>query len=300
MNRNENKQLQHEPTGYEAPSSRTNRQDVTPEDDFQSEPPEGKSNTAMIIAIVAAVIVVLGAAGFLGYLFFFSDNNKKADDSSQKSSAATQPAAETVAETQPPTAKKEVKIVTMPDIEGLSEADAYLALHAADIRFKVSREYSDEAEQNTVISQNPAADVSFPRTETAMIVISKGKEKEIHTSPTKPKTTKPAESSEDDSEEATSSSARSGDYLLPTADSAYLDESDLSDLNRERLNLALNEIFARHGRRFSDASIRAYFESKSWYHGTVSPDDFDMNVLNQFELYNLNLISGYQEDLGYR
>ena len=223
-------------------------------------------------------------------MFFFSDNNKKADDSSQTSAAATQPAAETVAETQPPTDKKEVKIVTMPDIEGLSEADAYLALHAADIRFKVSREYSDEAEQNTVISQNPAADVSFPRTETAMIVISKGKEKEIHTSPTKPKTTKPAESSEDDSEEATSSSA----------DSAYLDESDLSDLNRERLNLALNEIFARHGRRFSDASIRAYFESKSWYHGTVSPDDFDMNVLNQFELYNLNLISGYQEDLGYR
>ena len=158
------------------------------------------------------------------------------------------------------------------------------------------REYSNEVAINYVISQTPAADESFPRADGAVIVISKGKENEIHTSPTNPKTTKPKE----EASTGATKPAQSGDYLLPGSDSTYLSESDLTHLDREKLNLALNEIFARHGRRFSDASIRAYFESKSWYNGTVSPSDFDMSVLNQYELYNLNLISAYQEDLGYR
>ena len=272
----------------------------SPDDGFvdisQTEPPEQKSSTAMIIAVIAAVTVVLAAAGVLIYLFFFSGGNGKQAPSAPPTTIATQPATEATGETQPSTAKKEVKMVTMPAIEGLSETEAYLALNAADVRYKVRREYSNEVAINYVISQTPAADESFPRADGAVIVISKGKENEIHTSPTNPKTTKPKE----EASTGATKPAQSGDYLLPGSDSTYLSESDLTHLDREKLNLALNEIFARHGRRFSDASIRAYFESKSWYNGTVSPSDFDMSVLNQYELYNLNLISAYQEDLGYR
>lgn len=266
------------------------------------EQPEKKSNAAMIVAVVAAVTVVLAAAGILIYLFFFSGGNGKPVPAAKPAAPVTQTVTESsTAAAQPSTAKKEVKTVTMPDIEGLSETEAYLALNAADVRYKVRREYSSDVEINHVILQTPSAGENFPRTEDATVVISKGRENEIHTSPTKPPTTKPQDS-KPDSEATTGASkpSRSGDYLLPGSDSTYLDESDLAPLNREELNLALNEIFARHGRKFSDTSIRAYFESKDWYRGTVSPADFDMNVLNQYELYNLNLISSYQEDLGYR
>ena len=45
---------------------------------------------------------------------------------------------------------------------------------------------------------------------------------------------------------------------------------------------------------------KPYFESKEWYKGTVSGSDFDESVLNSCETYNINLIIGYQEKLGYR
>ena len=62
----------------------------------------------------------------------------------------------------------------------------------------------------------------------------------------------------------------------------------------------MNEIFARHGRIFTDSEISSYFKSKSWYRGTVSPDKFSMSVLNGYESYNFNLILDYQSELGYR
>ena len=51
------------------------------------------------------------------------------------------------------------------------------------------------------------------------------------------------------------------------------------------LQMAINEIYARHGRKFKTDSIREYFEGKSWYTGTIEPEAFDGNEGNYFNDY---------------
>lgn len=93
----------------------------------------------------------------------------------------------------------------------------------------------------------------------------------------------------------------SDDYSLPYSDSTYLTEEDLDGLTKDELRLACNELYARHGRKFKDADYQAYFNSKSWYHGTVDPEDFDDTaVFNQYELANRDFIIEYEKEKGYK
>ena len=91
-----------------------------------------------------------------------------------------------------------------------------------------------------------------------------------------------------------------GDYILPNSSTMYLSRSDIEHLSQEQLRIARNEIFARHGRMFSDEELQQYFDSKEWYSGTVSPDAFDADVLNDCERANATLIQSYEEEMGYR
>ena len=85
-----------------------------------------------------------------------------------------------------------------------------------------------------------------------------------------------------------------GTYICPNSDSRYLVKADLVGLSSWELLLARNEIFARHGRKFVDENIQAYFNSQSWYNGTVDPDDFDMTVFNEYELANIDFIKAHE------
>ncbi len=84
-------------------------------------------------------------------------------------------------------------------------------------------------------------------------------------------------------------------YLLPDSDSRVLSEADLAGLSHEQLCFARNEIYARHGRIFRTPQIAAYFNSKSWYHGTVEPDKFSESVFNSCETANIRLIKDYEK-----
>ena len=84
------------------------------------------------------------------------------------------------------------------------------------------------------------------------------------------------------------------DYLLPESNSRYLTESDLSGLTHEQLCFARNEIFARHGRIFKTPEIAAYFNSKTWYHGTISAENFSESVFNTYERTNIGFIRDYE------
>ena len=81
---------------------------------------------------------------------------------------------------------------------------------------------------------------------------------------------------------------------------ALLTAEDLSGLSPSRLRLARNEIYARHGRRFSDPALQRYFDSLSWYNGTIEPSDFNDNVFNSYERANCILIIDYEREHGYR
>ena len=64
-----------------------------------------------------------------------------------------------------------------------------------------------------------------------------------------------------------------------------------------------NEIYARHGRKFQSAELQNYFNSKSWYSGTIEAADFDESVLNDFEKKNAELLSSKEfsmESGGYK
>jgi hypothetical protein len=93
---------------------------------------------------------------------------------------------------------------------------------------------------------------------------------------------------------SSSSSSKSGDYVLPDSSSRYLKASDVKNLSSYQLMIARNEIYARHGRRFNDASLQQYFNSKSWYKGTTDPDKFSTSVFNDYEIKNIDLILSYE------
>lgn len=82
----------------------------------------------------------------------------------------------------------------------------------------------------------------------------------------------------------------STEYILYESNVRYLNDQDLEGLTKEQLRYARNEIYARHGRKFKDAELQAYFDSKSWYTGTIEPDSFSESLLNEYEKANTAFI----------
>ncbi len=97
------------------------------------------------------------------------------------------------------------------------------------------------------------------------------------------------------------------DYIIPDSNSRYLTMADVEGLSLREINYAKNEIYARHGRRFASKELQNYFNSKSWYKGTVDAENFDGSVFNAYERANADFLSevefsidskGYQLDAG--
>lgn len=92
------------------------------------------------------------------------------------------------------------------------------------------------------------------------------------------------------------------DYIFSDSDKRKLKMSELKEMSKDELRIARNEIMARHGRIFNDDALRNYFENKSWYDGTIAPDEFDKmkEILNSTERANAKLIEKYEKKMGYR
>jgi|GEM_PF-6003857 len=86
-----------------------------------------------------------------------------------------------------------------------------------------------------------------------------------------------------------------GEYIIPDSDRRRITADELDGMSAYSLKLARNEIYARHGRRFADAQLQSYFDSKSWYSGTIEPDDFSEDLLNQIEKDNVKLIKKFEK-----
>ena len=80
------------------------------------------------------------------------------------------------------------------------------------------------------------------------------------------------------------------DYLLPSSATVYLNEADVAGFSQQKLNYARNEIYARHGRKFVSQELTDYFNTTDWYEGTISPEEFDELVLNDYERANANFL----------
>lgn len=90
-------------------------------------------------------------------------------------------------------------------------------------------------------------------------------------------------------------------YILPDSSERLITEDDLEGFDKEQCRMARNELYARHGRIFEDEEIQAYFESKDWYFGMYTKDEFDENLLfSDIEIANRDTIVKYEKEHGYR
>ena len=83
-------------------------------------------------------------------------------------------------------------------------------------------------------------------------------------------------------------------YILPESSSRNYSYEELNQLDDNTLQMAINEIYARHGRRFSTPSLQEYFDNKTWYNGTIAPEAFDGNegaYFNAYESANRELMA---------
>lgn len=85
------------------------------------------------------------------------------------------------------------------------------------------------------------------------------------------------------------------EYILPESNTRAITDAEISALTPEQLRLAVNEIYARHGRKFNDSELQAWFNAKSWYSGTVAPENFSESVLSQVEKDNVAILSAARD-----
>lgn len=87
------------------------------------------------------------------------------------------------------------------------------------------------------------------------------------------------------------------DFIIADSNVRYLSEEDVRNLSIQQVNYAKNEIYARHGRKFASTELQEYFNSKSWYRGTIDGTTFDANYrnyLNDYEIKNAEFLSSVE------
>lgn len=86
------------------------------------------------------------------------------------------------------------------------------------------------------------------------------------------------------------------EYVLPMSNTKLYSKEYLICFDNNRLRIARNEIYARHGFEFENIYLQRYFESCSWYEGTVATGKFDESILNENEKSNLQAIKNAEEE----
>lgn len=103
---------------------------------------------------------------------------------------------------------------------------------------------------------------------------------------------------EDEEEmEIEANSIANSEYILPQSGSRILTYDDVSGLSLQEINYAKNEIYARHGRLFKSEELQNYFDGKSWYYGTIRPEDFQNSFLSDIESKNVEFLSDVEHGI---
>lgn len=85
-----------------------------------------------------------------------------------------------------------------------------------------------------------------------------------------------------------SSTQKSDEYIFPHSNDNVLTAKDIQGMSKDKLALARNEIFARHGYSFPSEPFKSYFGSKSWYKASNYSNDF--KELSPLERHNVKII----------
>lgn len=86
------------------------------------------------------------------------------------------------------------------------------------------------------------------------------------------------------------------EYVLPISSITPITREMISNFSDNDLWIARNEIYARHGRKFSNGYLQRYFDRLSWYQGTVEATGFDDSVLSQVERDNIAVLQAAETE----
>ena len=303
---------------------------------FYSQNPDGdqeetkKSKKGLVIAIIA-IVVVLGALATLGVIAyqkgFFSNlfgggSNKTQETTASQSSqnlteASSVPSTTVPATTQKPTEKTTESTELYPeDITGTFYDYATVVLEAQGYKVEIgSFETNSDYDYGYVISMSPGSDAPLKKGSTVTLTVSAGSGDDEdsdsnndneYTDDNDDNDTENSEDADDSDSDNNDSGSDDENSVTDTnvgsykGNTSYLTQSDVEKMEREELNLALNEIYARRGRIFSDESLDSYFRSQSWYTPKYDADAFAKNVVfNDYEEKNIALIRKVQVEKGY-
>ena len=261
--------------------------------------------------IVLCAVVVAAALGFIGFCVYNGLSNSSTDNKTTTAETATSAEVTTQAPSTavPTTVPATTEQVTTSSsynnvvpVVGYRYSYGKKLLEQAGFTVEISDyEYSYDYPEGYIISQTPEGDTSASTGTVVKLVISSGQiQRETEAPATQAQQSSNSQNSSSGNSNSQSSNAQSssntntnnnGGFIFPNSDSSYLSNAQVSTLSDNDLQLAINEIYARRGRIFKDASLNAYFNSQSWYEGKYTAEEFEKNVkFNTYEQKNLQLL----------
>ncbi len=90
--------------------------------------------------------------------------------------------------------------------------------------------------------------------------------------------------------------AQTSDYILPSSERT-LTENDMQGFDKQKLNLAINELFAKHGYDFGkEGHYYEYFLTKNWYKidTSITRPGLAEDKFSKIEHENLNFLLNYR------
>lgn len=81
-------------------------------------------------------------------------------------------------------------------------------------------------------------------------------------------------------------------YIIADSNLRVLSDAEVNELDANMKQMAINEIYARHGRKFQNQTIQEYFNQKAWYVPSIEAEMFDESVFNEYEKNNIKLLAG--------
>lgn len=261
--------------------------------------------------IVLCAVVIAAALGFIGFCVYNGLSNSSTDNKATTAETATSAEVTTQAPStaMPTTVPATTEQVTTSSsynnvvpVVGYGYSYGKKLLEQAGFTVEISDyEYSYDYPEGYIISQTPEGDTSTSTGTVVKLVISSGQiQRETEAPATQAQQSSNSQNSSSGNSNSQSSNAQSssntntnnnGGFIFPNSDSSYLSNAQVSALSDNDLQLAINEIYARRGRIFKDASLNAYFNSQSWYEGKYTAEEFEKNVkFNTYEQKNLQLL----------
>ncbi|WP_462268952.1 YARHG domain-containing protein [Ruminococcus bromii] len=261
--------------------------------------------------IILCAVVIAAALGFIGFCVYNGLSNSSTDNKTTTAETATSAEVTTQAPSTavPTTVPATTEQVTTSSsynnvvpVVGYGYSYGKKLLEQAGFTVEISDyEYSYDYPEGYIISQTPEGDTSASTGTVVKLVISSGQiQRETEAPATQAQQSSNSQNSSSGNSNSQSSNAQSssntntnnnGGFIFPNSDSSYLSNAQVNALSDNDLQLAINEIYARRGRIFKDASLNAYFNSQSWYEGKYTAEEFEKNVkFNTYEQKNLQLL----------